>query len=181
MDFNAAHFSLGPETLIHLKKCPSGGGVLMAGNWQALPSPACHGGRGPLPTTHATCLDSTRGVLQRPVHSGEDRFGHSFFASMSGERRGLGVVGWGLLIREHCRVFWMTPARGPPPSALPIWGRLCSRGCCRASHLGWGGGFDPMPPLSSLVFTSVQDADRDCPTSGQPPGACLSAAHLPFS
>lgn len=61
-----------------------------------------------------------------------------------------GVVGWGLLIQERSGcAFWMTPAKGPSPSALPIWGRLCSWGCCRASHLGWGGGFDP-PPLTLL-------------------------------
>ena len=90
LDFNAAHFSLSPETLIRLKRCPSGGGVLTAGSWQALPSPACHGGRGPLPATRAPCLDSARGVLQGPAHSGEDRFGQSFLASMSGEQLGLG-------------------------------------------------------------------------------------------
>lgn len=45
-------------------------------------------------TLSATCLDSARGVLQRPAHSGKDRFGQSFFASMSGERPVL-VVGLG--------------------------------------------------------------------------------------
>ena len=52
-------------------------------------------------------------------------------------------------------------------------------GSCRASHLRWGGDFDPPPP-SSLVFTSVQNTVQDCPASVLSPEACTSAAVLSF-
>lgn len=52
-------------------------------------------------------------------------------------------------------------------------------GSCRASHLRWGGDFDPPPP-SSLVFTPVQNTVQDCPASVLFPEACTSAAVLSF-
>lgn len=59
-------------------------------------------------------------------------------------------------------------------------------GSCRASHSGWGSGFDSPPP-SSPVFSNAQNTGQDCLASVWPPETCTSAAilvcspHLPSS
>lgn len=71
------------------------------------------------------------------------------------------------------------PPRPPSGAGSVLRSAAEEAGSCRASHLQWGGHFDPPPP-SSLVFTSVQNTVQDCPASVLSPEACTSAAVLSF-
>lgn len=144
------------------------------------------------------CSGSVREALQRLAHDGKDRFGQSSLSSMCEERRGHGswgleechltILEWWVMdswsgIQDCSCVFWTTPARatslrvahlGPALFSSLLW--KGEAGSCGASHLGWGGDFDPPPPSSNVFFCSEYRPGLSHSTAAAK--ACTSAAVL---